>query len=243
MARLLGVAPMDLGPIRARLSAAAHAHRQGNLDALSDAVRSLAGRGELGTMLETLGEDPVSAEAVGARSYYHANRFVKITLLSDSDYKLRLHLWWPTSDPLGRERTENVHNHRWDFATCLLAGGYRYQEYRTAEHGETYFAYRYRSPGATGAYPLDARGTAELACVFDAAMVAGTAYTVRAEELHRVVQQGRQLTASLMLQSQVRRTETDVFATCDLGPRLSVPVPALTGGQLTGQLRRFLDAW
>lgn len=61
-------------------------------------------------------QNPNSLTDIANRSYQHGNGFAKIVLL-DHDYKLRLHIWLDDS-----YSEQNIHNHRWDFASYILYG-------------------------------------------------------------------------------------------------------------------------
>jgi hypothetical protein len=168
-------------------------------------------------------------------SYLHPNGFTKIVLLSANHFQLRLHMWRPCDQP--RIVPENVHNHRWDFSSVLLTGGYRYQEFVAASRGQTFHSYGYRSQRGTASYSLTARGQRTLICAFDAYLQAGSSYTLRADVLHRVIGDPARTTATLVLQGPRVRDNVDVFAetALDTGPQL--PLPRFTAATLIQHIR------
>lgn len=84
-------------------------------DCLS-AVRGL--NGGIRLVLEAILADAALAEKVAAGSYSHVNGFDKISLWRWSNAaKCRLHIWWNRFP-----YSEEIHNHRWDFASAILTG-------------------------------------------------------------------------------------------------------------------------
>ncbi|MFB4306389.1 hypothetical protein [Actinomadura sp. GTD37] len=140
-------------------------------------------------------------DAVQAGSYRHPNGFDKIVLMASSGYQLRLHVWRENA-PEGA--VENIHNHRWDFSSAVVLGGYRFQEFTPAPAGRTFHAYRYASERGAAAYSLEALGRRSLARSFDVHLSTGTSYTLTADVLHRVSNPPGRLTMSLVLQGPHR---------------------------------------
>lgn len=60
---------------------------------------------------------PVLLAEVANRSYHHGNGFLKVVLAAHDGWKLRLHIWFP-----GAPCEENIHDHRWSFASTILCG-------------------------------------------------------------------------------------------------------------------------
>ena len=58
-----------------------------------------------------------SVKSIAARSYKHGNGFTKVVLCSSGVGKLRMHIWEP-----GCNAEENIHEHRWHFASVVLTG-------------------------------------------------------------------------------------------------------------------------
>jgi hypothetical protein len=84
------------------------------------------GEGEgLRDLLGAIVHDPRRAEAVAARSYWHANDFAKLVLHDNDDppFHLRLHVWADGLIPAPRSAGySNIHTHRWEFASVIVAG-------------------------------------------------------------------------------------------------------------------------
>jgi hypothetical protein len=198
-------------------------------------------------MIAELLEDGERLLRLAERSSQHPNGFSKLVLMGDEydTFKVRLHLWWPDSvgpggDDDTRNEVEHVHNHRWDFATVLLHGGYRHQEYERCESGSRLTEYRYGSAGHGSAFSLSELGAAHLRCVSDARLSAGHGYSLSHTVLHRVTSHRGQLSATLFVQGPARKQFTNVFATVPPVRAGSIPVRRLTTQAVAEQLRRLL---
>jgi hypothetical protein len=169
---------------------------------------------EPATFRSLLGEISASRDLldeVAGRSVWHPNGFGKIVLLSGLGYNLRLHVWHE-SDDIPDDSRENIHNHRWDFAMVLLAGSYRHQEYRLADHGRNFHAYAYQSSADKSSYSLTPVGSKPLRCVFEARLFAGSRYTIASEVIHRVIPDPANPPVSLVLEGPHKSTSVEVFA-------------------------------
>jgi hypothetical protein len=199
----------------------------GESDGLVDALSMIASPANFRSLLTQIIGNGVQLADVANRSVWHPNGFAKIVLLSRPLYSLRLHIWRNGSGSRDAAR-ENIHNHRWDFSTVLLAGGYCHQEFRPARSGEEFFAYTYCPASSLGSYSLDPMGTKALRCVFNAHLAQGSRYTISSEVLHRVVPDPGEPTVSLVLEGPHLPSRVEVFATQEVGKIGSVPLTALS---------------
>jgi hypothetical protein len=195
-------------------------------DGLVDGLSLIANPDNFRSCLAQIIGDGAQLADVAGRSVWHPNGFAKIVLLSRPLYKIRLHIW-PNSPGSRIGIRENIHNHRWDFATILLAGGYCHQEFRPAASGENFYAYMYHSSDDLGSYPLDPRGTQALRRVFDAHLSQGSRYTISSEVLHRVVPEPGQPAVSLVLEGPHQPSSVQVFATEEVGRTASASRAAI----------------
>ncbi|MGW3068844.1 hypothetical protein ACWDA8_36585, partial [Streptomyces sp. NPDC001130] len=88
-------------------------------------VRQLAEPKELRSLISQIISDDAALADIAARSYYHANNFLKLVLMAGdkNPWRLRLHVWHPQPNASGTI-TEDIHSHRWDFTTALVVGEY-----------------------------------------------------------------------------------------------------------------------
>lgn len=68
-------------------------------------------------LLNEVLSNPALLAQVAARSYHHGNGFLKVVLAAENGWKLRLHVWFPNTPC-----EENIHDHRWSFASTVLCG-------------------------------------------------------------------------------------------------------------------------
>jgi len=185
-----GVAPAWEGVLAHQLDA----HAAGKL-ALGELLRSTVQGGRLRRLLIELLASPGQMRSLAARSYQHGNGFTKFELLSHGGYKVRLHGWLP-----GVAAEENIHDHRWGFASMILAGQLCSEAFLDDALGEltcTEYAYSSRQQGkAAGKERI---GEARLRPLGRQIREAGDVYAMKPAELHRICISGRELIATLMI--------------------------------------------
>ncbi len=179
----------------------------------------------LAIVAEILADGQQISEIAG-RSVRHANGFEKLVLIAAHSAQIRLHIWWP-AEP-GQERPiENAHNHRWSFATTLLAGAYHATAFEHQD-GDGHFRFQYHKQGidAASEYDLLHVGTASLVPTSVTQYVAGSSYWLDSRVVHRVSPvEHDKLTVTLVITSPPHRDNTDVF------------VPRETSLQVVGDTR------
>lgn len=223
-------------------------------------VRHLAEPTELRSLIGQITSDDSVLADIAARSYYHANNFLKVVLLcgDKNPWKLRLHMWHPRPNysvglsPSGYRIsealpaasgtiTEDIHSHRWDFTTALLVGQYFAQEFRIGP-GREYYHFKYLPVGRGKAFSLEAQGTEQLSTVFEAVLPAGTVYYIDHEILHCISRSAGQAAASLVLQQPAVTEFTNVYRTSAAGEqaKTEIEVRRPSIAQLRQELTHFL---
>lgn len=156
--------------------------------------------------------------AVAADSYAHPNGFRKVVLGSrTSGAKLRIHHW-----PDEKGVTSNVHNHRWSFASAVIAGAMH--STLLSEHPEGTELMRHTFvPGRAGDhYALALDGPRRVKITDEQTLPAGTGYYLDPEQLHQVRTEPN--TLSVVLTGPAERLTTLVFRPRGLTPQaLSLP--------------------
>jgi hypothetical protein len=96
-------------------------------------------------------------------AFSHPNGFEKLTLVSSSDpeYRLRLHVWTPSSH---RGVQEHVHDHSWDYSSALLAGSFRMQTFSCDEKGTRMLRYECGFPETGEGYRMRLIGKSKVVC-------------------------------------------------------------------------------
>lgn len=144
-----------------------------------------------------------------ARSYRHDNGFDKIVLAQSltGSLKFVLHVWQP-----GKERSlDNIHNHRWEFASVVLCGALQLDLYQFDLSGVSYPRVWYLSPEDSEAYQTEPDGDTAVSVRASVTMAAGTTYTWASDLLHRAWGVGSPLTATLIVQGRPARDSTTVL--------------------------------
>ncbi|WP_432100348.1 hypothetical protein [Streptomyces sp. WAC 04229] len=210
-------------------------YANGSQEALADGLSAVLAARVFPRLVQDILDDEARFATVARRSVWHPNGFAKIVLLTAPDYRLRLHAW-RGAGVAAPEVQENVHNHRWDFATTIVTGAYWHQEFQAAEGGETFFGYRYQAAGDRRSYQLVPVGDRDLRCIFAARLPQGARYTMSNKVLHKVVPDFAESAVSLVLEGPPLPTEVDVYAQNELGLAPVVPFVPLTPEALGHQL-------
>lgn len=212
--------------------------RQQDGEASRREVVQLVGSGGLLRRLLALEEDNNALAHVASRSLIHANGFQKIVLDGGRGGQLRLHYW-----PAGaREVLENPHNHRWDFVTYTLFGGYTASLF-LASSGSNWIEHEYTHPGGL-AYSLDRLGLVELTPVHTNWYVKDSCYWMHADVIHAVtLTDADQATATLVRVGPDVKAGTRVFTPSDQGVVAvrSLPYQALPMTELAKTLKEIIS--
>jgi hypothetical protein len=157
--------------------------------AVSQVLQEVTQPANLSTMFDEFVDEVSAGNSENPESYTHDNGFDKIVLFEDetTKMKMRLHIWDPVTT--GSRMRQNVHNHRWDFASMILLGQSDQITYRFAEdseEGEEFFHYRYYARGIKEHYDLEELGISKLVEIRREHFEAGELYCVVNEALHRV---------------------------------------------------------
>ena len=136
-------------------------------------------------LLQGLLADEQALQAVAARSYVHGNGFVKVVLLDEQGYKLRLHIWFA-----GSACEENIHDHRWSFASHVLVGTLNSEIWVDDAQGQALPEYRYAAATATAAADKQALGTCRVSLQQHCQYGAGSSYVMPKQVLHRIINPG-----------------------------------------------------
>jgi hypothetical protein len=171
-----------------------------------------------------LGEAAVWDQVAGS-AYCHPNGFAKFVLwdAAGAPFRLRLHIWTAGSDQRERQVEQNVHGHRWNFGSAVIAGsGLQIDEYVHCDAGgEVYGSYRYRPAAADAAEPgaeyaadssdLELVGEARLERSIRYTLGAGDSYACGTDRLHTVWPRRADLTATLVVQGPSVLADAPVY--------------------------------
>jgi hypothetical protein len=119
------------------------------------------------------------------RSQSHPLGFSKVLVLSTKQYQIRLN-FWPEIEFV-RER-EDIHDHRFDFASTIFTGTLVEELYEVADLGDPMIHFVDQLPARYGEpYILNRIGTIHAKKVSAHRLAQGSAYVTRSESLHRII--------------------------------------------------------
>jgi hypothetical protein len=164
-------------------------------------------------------------------AYVHPNGFAKFVIFDPEDLpvKLRLHVWTGSDRLRKLEDDQNVHGHRWTFASAVIAGqGLDISEFvAVTSGGERYHSYQYKPGGwdiadnadngdNTSELPTDASelqlvGHVRLDRSVRYTLSPGDAYACDIGTLHTVRTHGNGLTATMVVQGPSLLTSAPVY--------------------------------
>jgi hypothetical protein len=183
-------------------------------------------RPNLSAILECLLADEKLIQDCSDKSYEHLNGFDKYVLIksSKSSWVLRLHIWWPDKN---RGYQENMHIHRWAFASCLVAGSLcqDVMEVGPGEKEELLKQYEYRNRGDTKNHRYESTGEdvlvhVEERCTFKS----DQSYVFPLNRKHRVVQvEGADASVTIVLTAPSEQFST-IWTKHDLSEEDQAPL-------------------
>lgn len=221
LARQLGQADSDIGSLTA-------------------ALNTIGQPAMLSSLLGELSSSRVLVDEIAEGSHWHPNGFGKIALITRPRYKLRLNVWHEPSDPAWDVR-EDIHSHRRDFATVLLAGSYRHQEFQVSDEGAEFYAYAYQTAQDYSSYSLSPVGVRRLRCVFDARLSQGSTYSIASELVHRVIPDPVSPPVSLVLDGPLKPSGAEVFTLDAISQAVTAPTARLPTDYLVSSLRAAMS--
>jgi hypothetical protein len=174
---------------------------EAGIAAVSDELKAF-GKENLRSFLEQAVEQPEWLEKIAARSYLHGNGFYKIILEENDAFRLRLHIWLPTS-----RAEENIHDHRWHFASVILNGSMETEIWEDAlpGGGEALDEYLYigktKDTEARNLYMGKARVSLKNR-IFNGA---GDSYYMMSNVMHRIIYDGKETISTLMCHAKDAR--------------------------------------
>jgi hypothetical protein len=153
-----------------------------------------------------------SLSAIIEESYIHANGFYRISFpgTPSSPVRIRLHTWRESWDKDVQEDVPDAHNHKWPFASRILAGGLVHDILRVRPGEGPYEHFRHVDLGDR--YQLLRAGHASLELTSVEVTTAGEEYCMTPETVHRVFPQAGHYSATLVAELERVRNVTDVFA-------------------------------
>ncbi|UDM38176.1 hypothetical protein LIS44_14460 [Acinetobacter haemolyticus] len=201
---------------------------------LSDWLASNFSTHQMIELLQCILADQHSLAQISARSYQHGNGFLKVVLL-DHGYKLRLHIWFA-----GQTCEENIHDHRWSFSSLVLTGALTSEIWSEDQTGQSFQEYQYHA--ATQQHSPFKVNIGKQSLKLDHVQVntAGESYVMPKGKLHRIINPGHQLVATMMCSAPTEQGTTRLIPMHN-GIDPNIQPPKTTVEQLTASLQQFIQ--
>lgn len=201
---------------------------------LSDWLASNFSTHQMIELLQCILADQHSLAQISARSYQHGNGFLKVVLL-DHGYKLRLHIWFA-----GQTCEENIHDHRWSFSSLILAGALTSEMWKDDQSYQQFQEYEYHAATPQRApYKLDL-GLKHLSLDNVQINTVGDHYVMPKGKLHRIMNPGHQLVATMMCSAPTEQGTTRLIP-MHAGIDPNIQPPKTTAAYLASALSAFLQ--
>lgn len=210
------------------------------LTPLADTLSTHCHTDSIHALLYDVVGSPKLLDEIAARSYYHGNGFLKVVLL-DRGYKLRLHIWFK-----GSACEENIHSHRWAFASHVLTGALKSELWTDAANDDTPTLtaneYRYTAEHTQHKNIVKATkqliGHTALLKQQDITQHAGTSYVMTQDQLHRINHPGQELVATIICTAPTAVLTNRLFPNTDM-PKLHPS--KLSANELYHALNNYLE--
>ena len=208
-------------------------HQDANT-ALSDWLASHFSNTQMIELLEAILTDTSSLKQICQRSYQHGNGFLKVVLL-DRGYKLRLHIWFA-----GQSCEENIHDHRWSFSSLILAGSLKSEIWKDHAEGQVFQEYEYHAATAERSALKTEMGCQPLQLDHVQLNTVGDHYVMPKGKLHRIINPGHQLVATIMCSAPTEQGTTRLIPMHN-GIDPNIQPPKTTVEQLRVSLEQFIQ--
>jgi hypothetical protein len=208
---------------------------------LGAVLEELATRRVFVALLDVLLEEGDLAR-LAALSYRHPNHFDKLVLADLSGgQKIVVHTW-PAAPADRPHRDGNLHNHRWHFATRVLAGSYRFAEFEIGEADSPPLFYEHRySVDPEGNHRLEEVGRCGLTVACERKLSAGDTYLLDSSVVHHIEMAHPEPTVTLFVQGPAVRSTTRVFSPTPLQQAGQVNPPRFSEDVYRHRLRELRE--
>lgn len=158
-----------------------------------------------------LAADPGFANQTRRLSREHPNGFARIVLAAPPlERHVRIHVFPGNGPDVG---IADIHDHRWHFASKVIAGGIRIREFAVSEHsGIPFYAYKHLPHEPSRGFSLQPLGVKRLCVHRSWTCRAGETYSGRAETPHQVLAMPTVMSATLVIEGDARARATSVFS-------------------------------
>jgi hypothetical protein len=177
-------------------------------------VRSLSPKELVDDLRKHLADDTQFGRHVQSHASMSPNGFLRLYLApKQSSCQVRLHVWQETHF---RSREPDIHNHRWPFASRVLCGRLRVDEFIEDTEGELIlFRYRHQPSETLVGFRLESDGLARLRKAGERSLGTDAVYFTGEDALHRTTPETA-VVATVLAEGLALSRATTVYRT-DLG--------------------------
>lgn len=191
---------------------------------------------DLVNIAKEIERDPDKLEVATKFGYQHANGFQKVTLFKNSACCLRAHIWGD-----GISKAENIHTHRWGFASRVLLGSVSESRFELLKTGDPMDEFGYvRDPSAAQG-TLGYLRSVELAHTEEVIHEESTIYSMSTQQIHRINDKHGGRLVTLVLTGTVRSPRSLVYASSGQRPVEDSDQNALTVDGTRAALTRLVS--
>jgi hypothetical protein len=159
-------------------------------------------------LVEEINENENWLSLISKVSYSHDNGFDKFSIYRGSNIRIRLHIYWITN----RVKNPNIHDHRWNFSSLILRGGYLSETYKLNNTGIDKFLYHYYSEASEKSnYELEYIKPVKLALTDTKQYLKNDINHGNAGEIHKILLNKNEITVSLFITSNYENDYARVF--------------------------------
>ncbi len=149
---------------------------------------------------------------ISNKSFSHTNGFDKFILFRGKNLRIRLHIYWPEEC----KNKSNIHDHRWDFSSFIIKGGYKSEIFQIADEGVDKFLYHYYSEASTKEdYQLMFEEKVKIDIIESKEYFENDVNTGKAGEIHRIILHSNNLTVTFFVTSNYENEYARVFTDSD----------------------------
>lgn len=181
---------------------------QCNTTVLHDIIEIFSDRNALIHFLHLISRNSQHCTKMADKSHRHANGFIKVTLFKSTLFTIRIHRW---SDSTQLDFEPEPHNHRWDFASLILRGGYIHEFWKKSDLGQNFLHFSRHHTDSHDDEMFNRDGSENMFCWFRGWMGAGDHYALHHSEIHRTLTKDSD-TITMIVHGPNVAKKTDLFA-------------------------------
>lgn len=192
-------------------------------------LRELMERDFVSRLLDEVESDSNLVDHIAKHSYWHSTGIFKLVLWKPpgNTPEVRIHIWSKRSREFSATHVDSIHNHRWNFASRVLAGSFTKELFTTenTDHND-HQHFQFESQGRGLPNKVTHIGDVAIRTTFKTAIERDGEYYLDSRVLHRITPVSNDLSATLFVSSPNLFSFSDVLFSPDSRRQDSQPPPA-----------------